>query len=225
MSPSVDVFIGGAITAAIALIGVVAERRWAHKLRKSEKLEEQSAIAFSAQVKIASAHGWLRSTYSAINECFSDAGVGTMSDLDPGVKVKPLVGNPPPAIDFTAEELALLLGTGDQGLTENLLAFQWTLGTIGELVAAFNRSRIEYSRFVADSASSGEFFDGANATIEMPTSTRHALDARIAELNTLVGELTTSLPESLQTSKLMMKRVESALRSVDGLQIRHVELE
>mgnify|MGYP005866546149 CR=1 FL=1 len=225
LHPSTDVLVGGAITAVIAIIGVAAERRWSHELRKKEKLETLSALAFSIQVKIASSHGWLRSSSRAIDECFNDADAGPFENMEPGVKVKPLVGNPRPDISFSPDELALLLRTGDSGLAEKLLSFQWTVGTVGALLDSFNRSRIAFSRFAADSAVEAEFVDGPHAKISMAGRTRHAYEARIAELNTLVGELLTSLPECLDQSKLIMKRVESSFRSIKGLEIRHVELQ
>lgn len=222
-SPSFDVFFGGLITFLVALFGVWAERKHARKEREKERLEVLSATGFSLQMKIATAHGWLNSTKASIDECFSDVAIGRFSDLDPGVKVKPLVGAACPEIDFSPQELALLLSAGDSGLVEKILSFQWNTRTTGALVAAFNVSRLDYSRFIADRAVAGEW-DGAAASVSMPIETEHARDARLAELNTLIAQILEQLEAGLAESKVLNRRVQSSLNSVDNLTIKKVEL-
>jgi hypothetical protein len=220
--PSLDVLFGGLITFIVALFGVAAERRWSHHLRKKERLDRLSALAFSTQVKIAAGHAWSRSLKRSIDECFDDATAGPAVDLDPGVKVKPLVGAKAPNEVFTAEELSLLLETGDQGLVENLLGFQWRVGTVGALVEEFNVARRQYSSFVLENSLGGDFVDEHTGIVSLPGPTRHALDAQIAALNSMVGEFYTELPELMGQSKKLMFRVETALNSIDGLVIRRV---
>jgi hypothetical protein len=223
--PSVDVLIGGTITFLVAVFGVAMERRWANQIRKKERLERLSAIAFSIQVKIAAGHGWSRSVFRSIEDCFEDARNGPSEELDPGLKVKPLVGVRAPGETFSAEELSLLLETGDQGLAEALMAFQWRSATAGALLEEFNDARRQLSSFLSERMLEGEFLDEQTGRISLPASSQHAVEAQVASLNGMVGEFFTELPDLMTTSKQLMIRVESAVQSIDGLTLRTVKFQ
>lgn len=217
--------IGGLITGLIAILGVVLERRHAHLLRQKDKLQADAALAFSIQIKISRTYGWARSTKNAIDECFANAEVEGVTGMDPGVKVSPLVGNKAPDWQFSSSELALLLSTGDRGLVESLLSFQWQFGTTVALVDAFNQARLEYSRFVSSASIDGEFIEGTIASVSLPIKMKHAAEARVAELNQLVSEMIEGLPNVMDKAEKSVSRVESALRSLEGLKVVSVGFE
>lgn len=221
-SPSIDVLIGGGITIAVAVSAMVAEQRWARRQRMIERNAQRSASAFSAQVKIAQGHAWTRSVKRSIDECFAETSSSGADELDPGVRVTPLVGVDAPATSFSPEELSLALQSGDAGLLEELLSFQWNCRTHAQLLSEFNSARREYSEFVRDNAHDGEFVDGAYANVSMPAEKKHAMDARIADLNLVISCLIEGLEEQLRRSKEIMKRFQTAMNSVEGVEIHGV---
>jgi hypothetical protein len=217
-----ELLLGAFLALAGGVATIVVEKIWESKGRRAEMNAAQSALAFSALVKLAEIAAWSRKIGRSIDECFETAEGTRAQTLDPGVKVQPLVGSTTAVDRLSSEELALILAAKDAGLLERILALQGNYRASFEIVSHFNLKRQEYSNFMRENVLGGEMIDGLLAGVELDGTKKMAVDSRIAELNQLVAFMIEGAKEDQHAAQHLISRLQTSLNSMSGLSIPEI---
>ena len=219
----VEVLLGG-VLASMGGAGVMwLERRGLRQDKKLHLDDARSARVLGMVLKIQQMHAWNCVIRRVIDECFESAG-DPQGEIEPGLKVLPIII---PAFEpepFTPEDLALAFETKDTGLVEKLMAvatnFQANLQTLRE----FNALRKEFMNFTQENAQNGFFQEGDKARVSLSATLKHGFQSRVVMLNQLVGHLMEATEKDASECELTLKRLCSALSSIDGIRVPLVTL-
>lgn len=195
------------------------ETKWSISQKAKSKQEEDSAIAFSALMKLVQNHALLRSLKQHCDECSP-----LFDEQRPADYFFPLLFNPPADFHLSPAELALCIRSGDEGLLDKLLSLQSNAHT---QISAFNKmnSMLEdYRLFKAQNALPTSSINGDVGTLEFPPEKVHELETRATHIDALVGKILEHIENDANDYLTLVTRFNSALNSIDGLEVPQTRL-
>jgi hypothetical protein len=216
------VILGGILAIAGGVAVAFWEQRTARAIRQEDRNLFTTAKVMESVVKIGQIQAWFVALKRTVDCCFDDAEEPGKAGLDPGVKVVPIVLSSVLVDEFSAEELANCLRSGDIGLLEELLDLQSNYRVTFELVRFFNQERNEFNAFTMNNASTADLVGGLAAQLEFDPKHKHGLEVRVAQLNQLVSEVMESYTSGLVKSEAAMSRFTSAMNSIPGIKVPKV---
>jgi hypothetical protein len=186
--------VGGAISLAIQMISF----REGRLIRQKDRKRQDEALAHSLVFKCMRILSNIHLIYGHFIE--SDARAATDGvNVEPWAKYLP-IANPPEPINFSADEMGMLLGLKDAPVFNAMMDMDVRHNSIVATLNAFNTSRIA----LTDTVSSVGFLDageGQQLSHSMPQSAAAMLRPKMIEVNTLAEGLREISAAALQDSK------------------------
>ena len=140
-------------------------------------------------------------------------------NLDPGIKVTPIVGAQLVPEPISSEELSLALQSGDLGLLEKCLTLQSNFLVHFELMSLFSKERNALSSFIRENAIEGEFVSGSYAESKLDPKFAHRVDAMIVVLNQIVAEMIEGVESGSIMAKECVIRFRQSVSLIPGVEI------
>lgn len=208
----VPTLVGAGASIATTAVMFSINRSIDQKQKEKSRQLQDNAKAFSCAVKLMQIRAWHRVIKRAVDECFDETEVGAAADMDPGLKVVPLVGPTHLIEAFTSEELAIVLQSSGQTLVLELLNMRSNYEVAFEVVKEFNKIRSDFSSYASAQARSGSFLDGQHQQLDFDPKEQHKLEARIGLLNQILSEIISSGETDIPRVDGIILKFELAMR-------------
>lgn len=122
------------------------------------------------------------------------------------------------------EELALCLISGDVGLLEKVFSVQNNFASTYCTMEIMNQRLKEFGDLKSSLAMPESEIVGDEGNLVFLGDDKHKLEAKIADINSIIGILLQAIEEDLPKSIECLKRYVTAVSSIDGLSVPKVKV-
>ncbi len=198
--------VGGLIAFAVQLVTLRASKRQ----RDEDRLQSRQALGNSLLFKMVRIHSDIYGIHHHLETCFDSASKRGLGG-EPWNFVIPLA-NPPSAIEFSSDEMGMLLAQKDNDLFNAVLSMDVLHNSLVDLIRLINSSRKELTdRLRVDRV------DGTVLTGVLRPEERLALQPRIIEVNSLIEQVRIQSKKDCKESGEALDRLAEVLRDKLGL--------